>query len=196
MPRGITGKGLAMRRRIIETAAEVMRERGVAQTSLADIREASGTSSSQLFHYFPDGKAELLVAVAGYEADEILREQQPHLDDLSTWKSWQAWSDQLVAHHARTMTHCGLGTLTAQLDPNAPKIHAVLKDLNQRWEAAILRGVRRLQSAGKARADLDAEQTAAALLAGIQGGVLLMINTGSISHLQAAMTTGLDRMRA
>jgi hypothetical protein len=79
--------------------------------------------------------------------------------------------------------------------PERPRDPRRDQDLDERWQGAILRGVQRLQAAGTARADLDAEQTAAALRAGIQGGVLLLTNTDSISHLQAVMTTGLDRMR-
>ncbi|MFC7624159.1 hypothetical protein [Microlunatus sp. GCM10028923] len=43
------------------------------------------TSKGQLFHYFPGGKEELLLAVARHEADRVLDDQQPHLGDLTSW---------------------------------------------------------------------------------------------------------------
>src|SRR5258708_3677311 len=49
----LTAKGEATRRRIIEGAAAEIRDRGVAATTLDDIREHTQTSKSQLFHYFP-----------------------------------------------------------------------------------------------------------------------------------------------
>ena len=52
----LTPKGAATRQRIIEGAAAEIRERGVAVTTLDDVRARTGTSKSQLFHYFPDGK--------------------------------------------------------------------------------------------------------------------------------------------
>jgi AcrR family transcriptional regulator len=75
--RRLTDKGAETRRRIVEGAAGELRARGVNSTSLDDVRAASNTSKSQLFHYFPDGKAQLLLAVAEHEADRILADQQP-----------------------------------------------------------------------------------------------------------------------
>ena len=72
----LTAKGAATRQRIIEGAATEIRERGVAVTTLDDVRARTGTSKSQLFRYFPDGKDELLLAVARFEADEVLAVQQ------------------------------------------------------------------------------------------------------------------------
>ncbi|HEV3288441.1 MAG TPA: hypothetical protein VG123_05570, partial [Streptosporangiaceae bacterium] len=46
-----------------------------------------------LFHYFPAGKDELLLAVAQYEADQVLEHQQPYLGCLDSWDAWQQWRD-------------------------------------------------------------------------------------------------------
>ncbi|WP_458249553.1 hypothetical protein [Streptomyces sp. MAI_2237] len=53
-----------------------------------------------------------------------------------------------------------------------------------------------LQAKGLVSSDLDADRTAAALLAGIQGGVTMMMSTGDSTHLKAALDTGLDYLRA
>jgi TetR/AcrR family transcriptional regulator, transcriptional repressor for nem operon len=47
-----TLKGERTRARIVETAAGLIRQRGVASTTLDDIRSAAGVSGSQLSHYF------------------------------------------------------------------------------------------------------------------------------------------------
>jgi AcrR family transcriptional regulator len=54
MPGTLTAKGLATRQRIIDGAAAEIREHGIAATTLDDVRARTGTSKSQLFHYFPD----------------------------------------------------------------------------------------------------------------------------------------------
>ncbi|MGK4578625.1 TetR family transcriptional regulator [Kitasatospora sp. HPMI-4] len=64
--------------------AHLTREKGAADTTLDDVRAATATSKSQLFHYFPDGRSDLLPAVAEYEAGQVLESQQPYLRDLST----------------------------------------------------------------------------------------------------------------
>src|SRR5260370_38364118 len=47
-----TGRGRASRERIVERAAELIAERGVAGTSLDDVLAAAGAGKSQLYHYF------------------------------------------------------------------------------------------------------------------------------------------------
>jgi AcrR family transcriptional regulator len=93
----LTPKGQATRARIIEGAAEVLREQGAAFPTLDDMRNRSGTSKSQLFHYFPDGKDQLLLAVAQYEADRVLDDQQPYLSCLDSWQAWYRWRDTVDA---------------------------------------------------------------------------------------------------
>ena len=68
----LTKKGSATRQRIIEAAAAEIRERGIGNVTLDDVGRRSGTGKSQLFHYFPDGREQLLLAVAQREADRVL----------------------------------------------------------------------------------------------------------------------------
>ena len=71
----LTAKGERTRARIVEAAAGLIYERGVAGTSLDDIRSAAGVSGSQLSHYFA-GKDELVQAVIGYQASTITGNQR------------------------------------------------------------------------------------------------------------------------
>ena len=66
----LTVKGERTRTRIVEAAARLVYERGVAGTTLDDVKAAAGVSGSQMYHYFPD-KDELVQAVISYQADVI-----------------------------------------------------------------------------------------------------------------------------
>ena len=68
----LTAKGEATRQRIIDGAAAEIRVRGAVATTLDDMLARTGTSKSQLFHYFPNGKDQLLLAVAEQEAARVL----------------------------------------------------------------------------------------------------------------------------
>jgi AcrR family transcriptional regulator len=57
----------------------------VAAVTLDDICHRTHTSKSQLFHYFPAGKDQLLLAVAQHEADRVLSDQEPYLSNLGSW---------------------------------------------------------------------------------------------------------------
>ncbi|MGW5659996.1 TetR/AcrR family transcriptional regulator [Streptomyces sp. NPDC003758] len=196
MPDAPTAKGRATRARIIEGAAEVLREQGVAFTTLDDIRSRTGTSKSQLFHYFPDGKDELLLAVAQFEADRVLEDQQPHLGRLDSWESWQQWRDVVVERYERQGDHCPLGALFLQVGRSSPGARAIVTELMRGWQQQLARGMRALQANGLVSPALDVDRAAAALLAGIQGGVTIMMSTGDSSHLEAALDTGIEHLRA
>ncbi|MDQ0951310.1 AcrR family transcriptional regulator [Streptomyces phaeochromogenes] len=196
MPDAPTTKGRATRARIVEGAAEVLREQGVAFTTLDDIRSRTGTSKSQLFHYFPDGKDELLLAVAQFEADRVLEDQQPHLGRLDSWESWQQWRDVVVERYERQGDHCPLGALFLQVGWSRPGAQAIVTELMRQWQQQLARGMRALQTNGLVSPALDVERTAAALLAGIQGGVTIMLSTGDSTHLKAALDTGIEHLRA
>ena len=57
-----TRKGQETRQRIIDATTDLIFERGVGEVSLDDVRAATGTSKSQLYHYFVD-KGQLVHAV-------------------------------------------------------------------------------------------------------------------------------------
>ncbi|MFJ4711594.1 TetR/AcrR family transcriptional regulator [Streptomyces sp. NPDC088785] len=195
MAETLTAKGRATRARIVEGAAEVLREQGVSVTTLDDIRARTGTSKSQLFHYFPDGKDELLLAVARFEAGRVIEDQQPHLGRLDSWESWRAWRDVVVERYELQGDHCPLGALFLQVGRSGPGARAIVTELMRQWQAELARGVRAVQERGLVRASLDADRTAGALLAGIQGGVTIMMSTGDSTHLRAALDTGIAYLR-
>lgn len=189
MPTGITSKGRATRQRIVAGAARLVRERGAAGTGLDDIRAATGVSSSQLFHYFPDGKRALMLAVAAYEADLILDEQQPELDALADADSWRRWASRLFERYRRQGQNCGLSALLSHLDRTDPEAQRVVADLFRRWEEALATGIRRL-----GYPDVEARREAAALLAAIQGGATILLATGSAEHLRIALDGAVERL--
>ncbi len=192
----LTPKGQATRARIIEGAAGVLRELGVAETTLDDIRAQTGTSKSQLFHYFPAGKDALLLAVAQYEADRVLDDQQPYLGCLDTWDAWYRWRDAVVERYEAQGDFCPLGSLFLQIGRTRPGARAIVVELMRQWQASLAAGIRALQQNGHLPVSLDVDQTASALLAGIQGGVSIMLSTGDSAHLRAALDWWITRLRS
>lgn len=192
----LTAKGAATRRRIVEGAAAEIREHGAAGTTLDDIRVRTSTSKSQIFHYFPGGKEELLLAVAAREADRVLEDQEPHLSDLGTWQAWHDWRDAVVRRYEQQGVDCPLGVLMTEVGRTTPAAQALTARLVERWQAALRAGIRRMQEAGEIDPGLDADRAAAALLAAVQGGVAILMSTGRIAHLEAALDTWLALLRA
>ncbi|MEJ3405202.1 TetR/AcrR family transcriptional regulator [Rathayibacter sp. YIM 133350] len=189
----LTSKGAATRQRIIEGAASHLRETEFEEMTLDDVLAATRTSKGQLFHYFPGGKDELLLAVMRSEANRVLADQQPHLDNLTTWAAWDSWRAALLERYRAQGTACPLNSLIGQLG-RTPGAREVTRALLSQWQEHLATGIRSMQRSGSMSADRDADYLAAALLAGIQGGVIVMWSTGSTDHLASALDVLFDSM--
>ena len=191
----LTPKGVATRQRIIDGAAAEIRVNGALATTLEDVMAHTGTSKSQLFHYFPHGKEQLLLAVAEQEAARVISDQQPYLSGLTSWAAWQRWRDVVVERYRRQGQQCPLSTVMSEIGRSTPGAQAVTATLMRKWHDEIAAGVRQMQSQDKVAARLDPERFTAALLAGIQGGVGVMLATGDLSYLEAALDVGIESLR-
>jgi AcrR family transcriptional regulator len=128
----LTAKGQATRQRIIEGAAEYLRSDDPGEATLDDIRAITGTSKGQIFHYFPAGKDELLLAVARHESARVLDDQQPHLGSLTSWAAWTRWRDAVVARYRAQGRNCPLGMLMTQIG-STPGAAEVVATLLEQW---------------------------------------------------------------
>ncbi|MFE5586372.1 TetR/AcrR family transcriptional regulator [Kitasatospora sp. NPDC056531] len=192
----LTRKGTATRQRIVEGAADQIREQGVFAVRLEDVMARTATSKSQLFHYFPGGKDELLLAVARHEAARVIDDQQPELGSLTSWAAWDQWRDKVLARYRTQGSDCPLHAAFNQLGGTSDATRIVAGELLGRWQHQLAAGIRHMQGGGEIAPDLDAEREAASLLAGIQGGVLILMTTGGSTHLQAALDAGIAHLRA
>jgi AcrR family transcriptional regulator len=191
MKKALTVKGAATRARIIEGAATLIRANGPTATNLEDVMGATATSKSQLFHYFPNGRADLLLAVARHEAEQVLAAQQPYLSDLTSVRKWRAWQRAVIAHYGELGESCPLGALTAQLGKSSPATREIVTELYDTWEAHLLAGVKSMQERGQLEGRASARETARGILTAIQGGVLMLQATGRIGYLESALSGAL-----
>jgi TetR/AcrR family transcriptional regulator, transcriptional repressor for nem operon len=168
----LTPKGERTRTRIVGTAARLIYERGVAGTTLEDIRAAAEVSGSQLQHYFA-GKDELVQAVIDHQADTIVGNQRQA--DLGSAIGLRAWRDMVIAQAKSTQARggCPLGSLGGQLAESDPQARALIAAGFDRWSDAISDGLRALHAAGHLPAGIDPDDLAVTLLAALQGGLLL-----------------------
>jgi hypothetical protein len=79
--------------------------------------------------------------------------------------------------------------LITELGRYSPAARAVTGRLIERWQGDLQAGIAVMQQLGRISADLDAARTAAAIVAAIQGGVTILMSTGSSQHLEAALDT-------
>jgi AcrR family transcriptional regulator len=186
----LTKKGQATRTRIVGAAADLVLARGAAGTSLDDICAGTKTSRSQLFHYFPGGKSDLVLALAAFQAERVLDAQRPWLDSLDTWEAWDRWRDAVLAHYG-SQPHwgCPIGALSSELAGRDPEAGAQVAAHMERWRALLRAGIERMNLPG------DAETHSLALFASLQGGLLLTQTMQTLAPLEAALDAALSNLR-
>jgi AcrR family transcriptional regulator len=193
----LTSRGEATRARIIESAAELILAAGVGGTGLDGICTETATSKSQLFHYFPGGKSELVGAIASFQADRVLAAQEPYLSRLATWDDWRGWRDAVIDHYG-SQPHwgCPIGALASELTGTDPERAAEVAAHMERWRAHLELGVTRLRDAGELSPEADPRALSLAVFASLQGGLLLIATAESIEPLEAALDGALAMLAA
>jgi TetR/AcrR family transcriptional regulator, transcriptional repressor for nem operon len=190
-PRRLTRKGQETRQRIVDAAADLVFKQGVAHTTIEDVRVAADVSSSQLYHYFDD-KPALVRAVIEYQADTIVGGQETF--DLSSLNGLRAWRDWVIEHQRELNCSggCPIGSLGGELAETDPEARAEVSDGFKRWETAIQNGFREMHARGRLTPNADPDTLALALLAALQGGLLLTQIERDTKPLEAALDAMLE----
>lgn len=191
-----TRKGRETRQRIVEAAADLIYERGFAGVSLDDVGEATGTSKSQLYHYFSDKNA-LLRAVIACQQHRILDGQRPMLQALASWEDITAWRDAIVALQRRTAFRggCPLGSLANELAESDEVARVQLADAIGRWEQLLADGLAAMSERGQLRSDAEPATLALGVMASLQGGLLLAKTTRDAHPLEVALDAAIAYLR-
>jgi TetR/AcrR family transcriptional repressor of nem operon len=190
-PRQLTRKGQETRQRIVDAAAGLIFVQGVAHTTIEDVRAAADVSSSQLYHYFDD-KPALVRAVVDHQADTMVGAQETF--DFSTLDGLSAWRDFLIEHQGEhgCIGGCPIGSLAGELAETDPDARAHVAEAFKRWEATIQNGLREMHARGDLPPDTDPDTLALALLAALQGGLLLTKVKRDTKPLEAALDAMLE----
>jgi TetR/AcrR family transcriptional regulator, transcriptional repressor for nem operon len=191
----LTPKGEQTRERIVTAAAGLIFERGVAGTSLEDVKGAAGVSSSQLYHYFADKQA-LVRAVIAHQSDAVVTAQEPLLGKLDSLDALRAWRDQAVGIEIQLGCRggCPIGTLAGELAEADPEAREDIAAGFARWEEALGEGIRAMHARGELPAEVDPDRLALALLAAHQGGLVLTQVRREVTPLEAALDAMIEHV--
>lgn len=193
-----TRKGLATRARIIEVAARLMFERGVANTSIDQVRRAAEVGGSQISHYFHD-KRELTRHVVDARRNGLRDfHTQRKFAALDSIDALQAWADACVSDidAVYRMGGCVYGSLAGELIEADEQIHQDLAAGYDQWIQLFRAGLEAMRDRGDLRSDADPRHLAVSLVAAHQGGALLTHATGDPQPLRAAVNAAVDYVRS
>ncbi|MZD04737.1 TetR family transcriptional regulator [Streptomyces sp. SID5785] len=196
-PGTVTAKGRETRRRIVAAAAQLMFERGVADTTIEEVRTRAAVSNSQIYHHFAD-KTALVRAVIEHQSNAVIEPQEQLFARLDTMDGLRQWRDFAVARQRELNCRggCPIASLTHQLAENDEPARLQLAHSFARWSAGLRAGLAAMHASGRLRPDADPEALALALLAALQGGLLLTQLGRDTKPLETALDTMLAHIEA
>ncbi len=197
-PSRFTRKGLATRARIVEVAARLMFERGVANTSIDQVRRLADVGGSQMSHYFAD-KRDLTRHVVAARRDEVRAfHTQPSLDGLDSLDALQAWADACItaADSVYRVGGCVYGALAGELIDSDDEVHDDLSAGYDQWIGLFQAGLTAMRQRGELRPDADPRHLAVSLVVAHQGGAMVTHATGDTEPLRTAVTAAVDYVRS
>jgi AcrR family transcriptional regulator len=159
------------RPQLLEAAAEVIAERGIASTRIADVAERAGTSPPAILYWF-ESKDDLLAEALTVEEERFYRQLTDRMEELESPR------DKL-----RLMLEASAEeydwTLWMELWTRALRDRSTLaarRRLDDRWRAQIAEVIRDGQGAGEF-GDADADEVAV-VLASLVDGLAVQVTLG------------------
>jgi AcrR family transcriptional regulator len=189
-----TGRGRASRERIVEAAAELFAERGVA-ASLDEVLAAAGAGKGQFYHYFR-GRDDLVEAAVGQRCAQVLAGLTQALGSVESLAELeQALAGFVAGFEQMGLPGCPIGTLAAQVADRNEGARLQAAAAFDAWERLFADALERMRERGELRADASPAALATALLAGIEGGMVLSQARKDPASLRVAVEAGLAQLR-
>ena len=165
-----TGRGRASRERIVERAAELFAEQGVAATSLDEVLAAAGAGKSQLYHYFR-GRDELVEAAVGLRCAQVLAGLTQALGAVTSLAELErALAGFADGYEQMGLPGCPIGSLAAEVAERNEAARLRAAAAFDAWERLFADALERMRQQGELRADASPAVLATALLASIERG--------------------------
>ncbi len=172
------GGGAPRRHDMLRAAAELIAERGIGDTRIADVAERVGASPALVIYYFKT-KGRLLGEALRYSEQRFYDAAEAMLERTTTLRSRLETLVQWTCVPQKADEVPGAWGLWFDLWATAFRVDEVRRDrieLDQRWRDMISRLVREAQASGEVAKDIDADDfaiTFAALLDGLSIQVAL-----------------------
>src|SRR6516162_5118235 len=190
-----TGRGRASRERIVERAAELFAERGIAATSLDEVLAAAGAGKGQFYHYFRS-RDELAAAAVEQRCAQVVTGLTQALGGVSSLPELeQALAGFIAGFEQMGLPGCPIGTLATQVAGRNEAARLQAAAGFDAWERLLADALTRMRQRGELRADALPAMLATGLLASIEGGMVLSQTRKDVASLRIAVNSGLAQVR-
>lgn len=181
------------RQRLIDTAADLLRRRGLQSTSIREVSKHARAPLGSTYHYFPGGKPQLISEAVTQTGERIgaLLAQALAAGPVEGLEAFLArWRDILVANDFTV----GCPVIAIAADDAAGEADALplsaAADALNRWTRVIADAL-----AGAGMAATDARATATFIIASVEGAILMCRATRSIAPFDDVADQLIRRVR-
>ncbi len=131
-PRGTT------REKMVRTAAVLLRENGVAGTTIDKVLAVSGAPRGSVYHHFPEGRAQLLSEAVDYATQTVVdlaRGAGEGGPAVALDAFVALWREQLIASDYRA--GCPVVAVVVDADPALPGLTDQAGEAFGRWQSVL-----------------------------------------------------------
>ena len=168
------------RKKMLISAAQVMRERGAAGVTIDEVLARSGAPRGSVYYHFPEGRNQILTEALRYSGESITA----MIDDAAGWGA-RALLCEFVEFGERLLTEgdftagCPVVAAAIGSDDGDPNLSGEAGSILSHWCTALTRAF-----VNDGFADDDAASLAVTSIAALEGSIVLARSTHSIDPLR------------
>jgi TetR/AcrR family transcriptional regulator, lmrAB and yxaGH operons repressor len=168
------------RKKMLVSAAQVMRERGPAGVTIDEVLARSGAPRGSVYYHFPDGRNQILAEALRYSGESITA----MIDDAAGWGA-RALLREFAGYWERLLSEgdftagCPVVAAAIGSDDENPKLSAEAGAILGHWCTALTRAF-----VNDGFADEDAASLAVMSIAAMEGAIVLSRSTQSADPLR------------
>jgi TetR/AcrR family transcriptional regulator, lmrAB and yxaGH operons repressor len=167
------------RKKMLLSAAQVMRERGAAGVTIDEVLARSGAPRGSVYYHFPDGRNQILTEALRYSGESITA----MIDDAAGWGA-RALLREFAEFWERLLAECdftaGCPVVAAAIgSDDDPRLSAEAGAILGHWCTALTRAF-----VNDGFDDDDAASLAVMSIAAFEGAIVLSRSTRSVNPLR------------
>ncbi|HRH56696.1 MAG TPA: TetR/AcrR family transcriptional regulator [Chitinophagales bacterium] len=179
---------------IIEKTAPVFNKKGYAGTSLNDIIDQTGLTKGSIYGNF-ENKDEVALAAFEHNVNKVSALFKEEIQKQNTIK------EKLLVYpllYEKFLKHpfpeggCPILNTAIEADDTHPLLRAKALSAFSNWKNAIIRLIEKGKEKKEIKKNVNAEETAIAIIALIEGGIMLTKLTGKTSYIKTTTQKVID----
>ncbi len=168
---------------MIDAAASLIRQRGVSASGMQDIVAEAAAPRGSIYHHFPGGKDELVVAALERFSENVVQAVRTVAAKATTadgFVTGVAAVFRVGSENAGWTQGCPVAATTIEGDRQSSSVRQAVAACLRDWQDAIAQGLQKHQIA-------DAPEQALMIIGALEGGLLLSRGTRSPEPYNAAV---------